>query len=241
MMPERIRSISPNDRVLEVGPGANPHPRADVSLDRRFADQREAHAQRGYAPSALPAESVVWYDGGCFPFEEGEFDYVICSHVLEHVPLSELDFFVAELQRVAPRGYLEFPSVFYELINYQHVHHWFMNLHDNVITMVNKKTFTTSPLHQIYREMIYCPDQYGRGLFRRYPDLFFCGYEWFGRIKYHRLSHIEELVTDADLQHFSNYFRRQSKPQSGDTKGVVRWRKWTRAAFLPRKIVKTVA
>ena len=46
--PERILSIKPGDRVLDVGPGGTPHPRADVLLERNF-DQMEAAAQRGYA------------------------------------------------------------------------------------------------------------------------------------------------------------------------------------------------
>ncbi len=48
------------------------------------------------------------------PFKDKEFDYVICSHVLEHV--DDVGAFVNELMRVAGKGYIEFPTVCYEYL-----------------------------------------------------------------------------------------------------------------------------
>ena len=42
------------------------------------------------------------------PFKDKEFDYVILSHVLEHVP--NLLEFVSELERIAKAGYIELPT-----------------------------------------------------------------------------------------------------------------------------------
>ena len=116
--PDRIH-IRDGERVLEVGPGGSPHPRADVLLERLF-DERESAAQRGHTPPLKVAREVIFYDGGRFPFEDHAFDYVICSHVLEHV--ENVPEFVGELARVAPRGYLEFPTVFYEYLYHFRVH-----------------------------------------------------------------------------------------------------------------------
>ncbi len=116
--PERIH-IPANARVLEVGPGGTPHPRADVLLERHFTE-KEAAAQRGHAPPLASAQQVVFYDSDRFPFEDCAFDYVICSHVLEHV--ENLPAFTAELARVAPRGYVEFPTAFYEYLYNFRVH-----------------------------------------------------------------------------------------------------------------------
>jgi len=42
------------------------------------------------------------------PFKNGEFDFVIASHVIEHV--EDFSFFIKELERVAKKGYIELPT-----------------------------------------------------------------------------------------------------------------------------------
>ena len=42
------------------------------------------------------------------PFKDKEFDFVIASHVIEHV--EDLDFFIKELERISSKGYIELPS-----------------------------------------------------------------------------------------------------------------------------------
>ena len=42
------------------------------------------------------------------PFKDKEFDFVIASHVIEHV--EDFEFFVKELERISSRGYLELPT-----------------------------------------------------------------------------------------------------------------------------------
>ena len=46
------------------------------------------------------------------PFKDKEFDYVILSHVLEHVP--NLLEFKDELVRIGKSGYIELPTKFYD-------------------------------------------------------------------------------------------------------------------------------
>ena len=46
------------------------------------------------------------------PFKDKEFDYVILSHVLEHVP--NLIEFKEELTRIGKSGYIELPTKFYD-------------------------------------------------------------------------------------------------------------------------------
>lgn len=112
--PERIRSIRNTDRVLEIGPGGTPHFRADVFLEVRYDDPNVALRQRGNTPPLRTIKPVVFYDGIRFPFRDEAFDYVICSHVLEHI--EDVSIFLEEVQRVARRGYLEFPTIYYEFI-----------------------------------------------------------------------------------------------------------------------------
>lgn len=110
--PERITGIMEGHRVLEIGPGADPHPRADVLLEMAFDDPAEYERQFGHDRPLRTDKELVFYDGTVFPFPDGAFDYVICSHVLEHVP--DVERFVGECFRVARRGYFEYPLCYYE-------------------------------------------------------------------------------------------------------------------------------
>ena len=42
------------------------------------------------------------------PFKDNEFDFVITSHVIEHV--KDLDYFLKEIQRISKKGYIEVPN-----------------------------------------------------------------------------------------------------------------------------------
>src|SRR3981081_3730409 len=111
--PERVRGVHPHDRVLEVGPGSTPHPVSQVFLEKRFPEEQAARQRGGLAPVKF-GKPTIYFDGGQFPFRDKEFDYVVCSQVLEHVP--DMEFFVSELVRVASRGYVEFPTIYYEYL-----------------------------------------------------------------------------------------------------------------------------
>lgn len=118
--PERITGIQEGHRVLEVGPGADPHPRADVLLEMAYGDPAEYAKQFGHERALRTDKELVHYDGTRFPFPDKAFDYVICSHVVEHVP--DVEAFVSECFRVARRGYFEYPLCYYEYLYNFDVH-----------------------------------------------------------------------------------------------------------------------
>lgn len=112
--PEKIKSIKKTDKVLEVGPGATPYKRANVFLELNYINEAERIAQSGNVGVLKTKKEVIFYDGKAFPFKNKEFDFAVCSHVIEHV--EDPDFFVKELCRVAKSGYIEFPTVFYDYL-----------------------------------------------------------------------------------------------------------------------------
>jgi len=206
--PEKIKSIKDGYKVLEVGPGGNPHPLADVLLEKNFKSKSAAEAQRGYAPEIKTDKKIVFYEGDRFPFQNNEFDYVICSHVIEHV--EEVGLFLKELKRVAPRGYIEFPNVFYELINYQNVHLWLMNYRNGKMLFLDKNKFKSNSIHQAYRQMFYCDDQYLQKTFDKYKEFFFCGFEWEKDLDFDFVKSFDELVDNSDLQRNATYFEKKT-------------------------------
>lgn len=85
-------------RVLDVGCGSKPYSDLVVAEDYVGLEiDSKSSRERGIADA--------YYDGRTFPFEDGSFDCVICSQVLEHV--FEPDQFLSEIRRVLRvNGYL---------------------------------------------------------------------------------------------------------------------------------------
>ena len=124
---EKITLIHPQDKVLEIGPGSSPHPRSNAFLELDFESSEEMITQRGGTVKEpdFSSKPVHYYDGGEFPFQDNQFNYVICSHVLEHVPDPGL--FLNEVFRVgAGRGYIEYPLATYEYLYGFDVHLHFL-------------------------------------------------------------------------------------------------------------------
>ena len=53
-------------------------------------------------------KKFIKINGKKLPFKDKEFDFVIASHVIEHV--EDFEFFIRELERISSKGYIELPS-----------------------------------------------------------------------------------------------------------------------------------
>lgn len=135
--PERITKIESTHRVLEIGPGADPHPRSDVLLELEYDSQEEYASQFGHDRKLVTDKRIVFYDGKKFPFADKEFDYIICAHVLEHV--DDVDFFLSEVFRVANSGYMEYPLAYYEYLYNFDVHLNYVKFDEGVLKYMKKK------------------------------------------------------------------------------------------------------
>ena len=207
--PGKIINIKKDDNVLEIGPGASPFPRSDIFLEKEF-DANIAYQQRGHVESKKFAKPIIYYKGGKFPFLDQEFNYVICSHVIEHVPNEDIHLFIKELERVASSGYIEFPNIFYELINFQDVHLWYMWFRNGKILFLRKEAINSNILMQIYREFFYSKATELSFLFNDFKEFFFFGFEWHGKIDYKICDSIEELLSNDDLEKIKFYLNNVS-------------------------------
>jgi SAM-dependent methyltransferase len=98
--------VGPDSLVLDVGSGDKPHWRADVLLDR-YVDAAYGGQRSGRAAARI-TRPMFDADAAAMPFADKVFDYVICSHVLEHVP--DPAAVIAEMTRVGRAGYIEVPE-----------------------------------------------------------------------------------------------------------------------------------
>ena len=64
------------------------------------------------------------------PFKDKEFDFVVASHVMEHV--EDVDFFINELERVSKKGYIELPTKLEDNLVFENKkdHLWHMDFDD---------------------------------------------------------------------------------------------------------------
>ena len=98
--------IKPTDKVLDIGSGNVPFQYATHLADISLADDEVGRA--GDPFKYIEGKSVHECDIENLPFEDKEFDFVYCSHVLEHVQKPEKA--CSELIRIAKRGYIETPK-----------------------------------------------------------------------------------------------------------------------------------
>ena len=124
-------------RVLDVGSGQDPHPGADLYVDKFMDDDRHRLGNYGIVrklrfqvvnpdqSSHLDERdiSVQEADIANLPFADKEFDFVIARHILEHV--DDLRKALNELGRVAKAGYIEVPKMTSEMLFPQgEIHRW---------------------------------------------------------------------------------------------------------------------
>lgn len=171
----RHLSIKKRDKVLEVGPGSFPHPRANVVADK-FVD---TNYHRSGDLRVLTGQQFVNADGECLPFGDKSFDYSICCHVLEHV--EDPAKFVSEQVRVASAGYLETPSIIGEYLMPKASHKWVLLEIDERIVMYEKQKidFVTCPdLGFVFQKLLPKQSVGYKIMQRTHLNLTNVSYEW---------------------------------------------------------------
>ena len=166
-------NIRANDFVLEIGSGHNPKARSDVLCDKFIEDDE----QRG--GRIVTDRPIVEADGQFLPFADGAFDYVICAHVLEHV--EDPKQLIAELMRVARRGYIETPSEIGERIYGWHYHRWTVNLIDGRLAL--QKNSQKPQFGQLFHTLA-AKDKHWKRFHITHHNIFLVQYEWEGKIDY---------------------------------------------------------
>ena len=122
-------------KILDIGCGYTANKNATTLCD--VIDLQEQY----------PDKKFVKLESKNLPFSDKEFDFVIASHVLEHVENPE--FFINELQRISNKGYIEVPTTLEDNLVFENKkdHLWHINFDDdNKKLYINKKVQVFEPI-----------------------------------------------------------------------------------------------
>ena len=132
---DNLLEDNPNWKVLDIGCGYGAHEKASIICD--VQDLSKFYEGKNF----IKLESEI------LPFEDKEFDFVIASHVLEHV--KEVDIFIKELERVSSKGYIEVPTKLEDNLVFENKkdHIWHMEFDDiNYQLIISKKIQYFEPI-----------------------------------------------------------------------------------------------
>ena len=115
---EKILSNNSDYNILDIGCGYNANKYAKVicdvqDLSNHYQDKR-----------------FVKLNEKKLPFKDKEFDFVVASHVMEHI--KDVEFFIKELERVSKKGYIELPTMLEDNLVFENKkdHLWHMDFDD---------------------------------------------------------------------------------------------------------------
>jgi len=138
--------IKDGDKVLDIGSWNDVFPRADVMIDvnpyetrkNQYPDEKEYFSKETWLQSDIN-KMETWEN-----FADKEFDFVICSHLLEDI--RDPMFVCEQLIRVSKRGYIEVPTRYREcsrvaatdtVSGYDH-HRWLVDVLDGSLVFTAK-------------------------------------------------------------------------------------------------------
>ena len=126
---QSILSEKTNWKILDIGCGYSANEFATTICD--VQDLSEFYKEKNF----------VKLENKSLPFKDNEFDFVIASHVLEHV--EDFKFFIKELERVSNKGYIELPTKLEDNLVFENKkdHLWHMDFND-----VNSKLIISNKL-----------------------------------------------------------------------------------------------
>ena len=122
---------NPNWNILDIGCGYTAHEKATVICDIQDLS------------NFYKSKKFVRLQNKTLPFKDKEFDFVIASHVIEHV--EDVEYFIRELQRVSTKGYIELPTVLEDNLVFENKndHLWHMEFDDinNLLLISSRRQY----------------------------------------------------------------------------------------------------
>ena len=132
---ENLLSTKKDWKILDIGCGYSANNYATTICD--VQDLSNFYKDRNF----------VILENNDLPFKDNQFDFVISSHVMEHV--KDLEHFIKEIQRVSKKGYIELPTKLEDNLVFENKkeHLWQMDFDDvNHKLLISKKIQFLEPV-----------------------------------------------------------------------------------------------
>ena len=132
---ENLLSKKRDWKILDIGCGYSANNYATTICD--VQDLSNFYKDRNF----------VILENNNLPFDDNHFDFVISSHVMEHV--KDLEHFIKEIQRVSKKGYIELPTKLEDNLVFENKkeHLWQMDFDDvNHKLLISKKIQFLEPV-----------------------------------------------------------------------------------------------
>ena len=129
---QTILSKNNNWKILDIGCGYSANEFANTICDVQDLSK------------FYEGKNFVKLEKKQLPFKDNQFDFVIASHVLEHV--EDFKFFINELERISKKGYIELPTKLEDNLVFENKkdHLWHMDFDD-----VNSKLLISNKIQFI--------------------------------------------------------------------------------------------
>jgi SAM-dependent methyltransferase len=175
-------NIAPSDLVLDIGAGGWPFKRANHLADK-FPDVT-THRVEAMVRDNRPFFEV---DLEHLSFGDHSYDFVFCSHVLEH--LDSPGQAIRELMRVGRRGYIEVPTrlsdTMFNFTRLPNHHRWHGMALGDTLVLVEWNDWERRDLGNHFFDTLHSPYKNAfQDFFERNRDLFFASFHWNKAIKF---------------------------------------------------------
>lgn len=194
--------IKSSDLVLEIGPGAYPYWRSDCLADKFDASSEVDLAQFGGDTLKTKGKPLFKITDNELPFKDKSFDYVICSHVFEHVPADELPQLASEIMRVAGKAYIEFPRPLYDFCYNFDVHVNLMDIVNGEVICLDKSRTKFHELKQFQSYLFEMRNTQKFVIDATFTSLCAVGYEFSGAIPIRFVDTLEEFLAIVDKNEY---------------------------------------
>ena len=186
---DKILSEKKNWKILDIGCGFSPNKYATTICD--VLDLKDRYSGKKF----------VMLKGENLPFNDNQFDFVIASHVLEHV--KNPNKFLNEISRVAKQGYIEVPTKLEDNLVFENkkAHLWHLTFDDvNKVLNISKKVQYFEPILAVSSI---------KKLNNYFRDSLLLELHWENTIEFKFNENIQQLEKLSVLSLFKKYFSKK--------------------------------